>query len=60
MFLIGLEYDESLLPGPPFSLAKSDVELLYGENWDIKEVERQATTVKNEPGLEVLYTLKKV
>ena len=60
MFLIGLEYDESLLPGPPFSLAKSDVELLYGENWDIKEVERQAATVKNEPGLEVLYTLKKV
>ncbi len=60
MFLIALEYDKSLLSGPPFSLARSDVELLYGENWNIKEVKRQATTVKDKPGLEVLYILKKV
>ena len=60
MFLIVLEYDKSLLSGPPFSLAKDDIELLYGKSWDIKEIERQATMVKDHPGVEVLYILEKV
>jgi thiopurine S-methyltransferase len=60
MFLIGLEYEKSVLFGPPFSLAKSDIELLYGESWKIKEIERQATMIKDQPGLEVLYILERV
>lgn len=60
MFLIGLEYDKSLLSGPPFSLAKDDIELLYGGSWNIKEIERQTTMVKDQPGFEVLYILEKV
>ena len=60
IFLIVLEYDKALLSGPPFSLAKDDIELLYGKSWDIKEIERQATMVKDHPGVEVLYILEKV
>jgi len=60
IFLIGLEYNTSLLPGPPFRVDLSDIKLLYGEDWFIEEIEGQSTQVRGAEGVETLYKLKKV
>ena len=38
--LIGFEYDETLKPGPPFSVDPTEVARLYGATFEIRELER--------------------
>ena len=38
--LIGFEYDEVLKPGPPFSVDAPEIERLYGEAFEVRELER--------------------
>ena len=38
--LIGFEYDDTLKPGPPFSVDREEVERLYGPAFEIRELER--------------------
>ncbi len=60
MFLIGLEYETSLLQGPPYSVGKDDITILYGDSWAIEEIVHHNTKVKNISGVETLYKLEKV
>lgn len=39
--LIALEYDQSLVDGPPFSVTADEVRLHYEKNYSMKELERQ-------------------
>ncbi len=38
--LIGFEYAQHRKPGPPFSVERDEVERLYGEVFDVRELER--------------------
>jgi thiopurine S-methyltransferase len=38
--LIAMEYDEALKPGPPFSVDPTEVLRLYGEAFEVRELER--------------------
>ncbi|WAH60397.1 thiopurine S-methyltransferase [Pseudomonas silvicola] len=37
--LVTLEYDQSLLPGPPFAVAEEEARALYGRDWTVQQVE---------------------
>ena len=39
--LISYEYDQSLMDGPPFSVAKTAIEQLYGVTYQLQQLERQ-------------------
>jgi thiopurine S-methyltransferase len=41
MLLITLEYPQSQMPGPPFSLKSEEIERLYSPNFKIQEIARQ-------------------
>ncbi len=41
MLLITLEYPQAQMPGPPFSVARDEVERLYSRSFEIREISRQ-------------------
>lgn len=41
MLLITLEYPQTQMPGPPFSVTPEDVQRLYTRNFDIREIARR-------------------
>ena len=36
--LVTLDYDQSLVPGPPFAVPDDEVQVLFGEAWRVQEV----------------------
>jgi thiopurine S-methyltransferase len=48
--LVVLEYDQAQMSGPPFSVAKADVDALYGTHHSIEELSRR-DILANEPRL---------
>lgn len=45
MLLITVEYPEGAAQGPPFSILEQDIRRLYGETFDIEQLDRYADTV---------------
>jgi thiopurine S-methyltransferase len=41
--LITLDYDQSIVPGPPFSVSETEVRALYESEYDLKVLERAST-----------------
>ena len=67
MLLVTMEYDQSLMGGPPFSVEQNEVERLFSPDWDIQLLHRE-DILAGEPrfrerGLsrlsEAVYLLKK-
>ena len=56
--LLTIEYDQSAVPGPPFSVVETEVRELYEKAWEITELARGDTEIRNpkflERGLEVV------
>jgi thiopurine S-methyltransferase len=50
MLLITLEYAQAQMPGPPFSVARDEVERLYSANFKIRELSRR-DVLASEPRL---------
>lgn len=42
--LITLEYDQSILPGPPHNVSQSEVDALFSKDYQIAEIERGETS----------------
>jgi len=56
ILLLTLEYDQSRVPGPPFSVAADEVEALYGDRCDIEQLNSRTSAALppkfSEAGLE--------
>ncbi|MDQ1362549.1 MAG: thiopurine S-methyltransferase [Pseudomonadota bacterium] len=66
MLLITLEYNQTLMPGPPFSVPETEVRALYGKRFDIQKI-HQVDVLPDQPRfaqrgldflLESVYLLK--
>lgn len=44
ILLITLEYDQEKVPGPPFSVLKSEVEILFNDSFIIQELKSESTS----------------
>ena len=46
--LITLEYDQSKMDGPPFSVSEAEIRTLYGTQYQVKQITAQDVLVDNE------------
>lgn len=46
--LITLEYDQSKMDGPPFSVSEAEIRALYGSKYQVKQITAQDVLVDNE------------
>ena len=57
--LVGFEYDQKRRAGPPFSVERDEIEQLYGDAFDVRELERIDILAESpkfaEAGLPVLH-----
>lgn len=58
--LICFEYNQSLMPGPPFSIAGTEVSRLYADHYSLTQIEDVEISggLKGKPAREVVYLLK--
>ncbi len=56
--LIGFEYDQSVLPGPPFSVTADEVRRLYDARYDIALLDSVGGALKGQPATETAWLLR--
>lgn len=45
--LIGLEYPQAQMEGPPFAVGDAEIRALYGADWDVEGLEREDVLARN-------------
>lgn len=57
MLLVGMEYDESALSGPPFNVSWAEITALFDEHGELKILSEQTADARGTPCTERLYHL---
>ena len=57
MLLVGMEYDETALSGPPFNVAWAEMAALFDQHGELKILSEQTADARGTPCLERLYHL---
>ncbi len=57
MLLIGLEYDQTLKAGPPFSVPESEIRDLFGDRYQIEVLHSETFERKGVATTETVYRL---
>jgi len=57
LLLVGMEYDESVLSGPPFNVPWSEMSALFDEHGELKILTEQTADARGTPCMERLYHL---
>jgi len=57
MLLVGMEYDEAVMSGPPFSVAWAEITDLFDPHCELKIISEQTSDARGTPCIERLYLL---
>lgn len=57
MFLITVNYDQSVISPPPFVVPSEEINSLYGDHWRIRLIETSSAKVKGHAASEQVYFL---